>query len=1118
MRLFLVSLALAVSCLAQDTAGSIAGTVQDPSGAGVPGATVTITATNQNAVLRVIKTDSDGNYSAPLLPEGLYSVTVEAKGFKKSVQKDIKLSVSDKLAVNVRLEVGDIAQEVTVEASPVTVETQTPVQSTTINGTQIRELALITRNYEQLVALMPGVSMGNVDQLYVGVTLPSGATATIPFAINGARNSANSWMVDGADNVDRGSNLTLLNTPSIDMIAEFKVQRSQYSAETGRAGGGHISVVTKSGTSGFHGNLFEFVRNDAFAANNFLNNANRLNLGSDGKSKVAPLRYNNFGFTLGGPVIFPGYGRQRSKTFFFYSQEFRRVITYASAVATLPQSGWLTGRFDHPVCASYTGSTCNTVTSQINTIDPIARQYIQDIYSKLPLSPATTTSTNLFRNVYNFEQEAVRVDHNFSDNHRAFFRFIRDDIPTIEPQGLFTGAPVPNVALTSTNSPGHGYIGRFTSTLRPTLVNEAGFNYSYGAIVSDPVGLIARSNSPDIKANLPFGVSVNRVPSLTFTSGTAITGFGEYRDFNRNYTVFDNMTKIWGRHAVKFGFVYNHYQKTENAGGNNSATFAFTSVAAQIPAGGAGLFEQAFANFLTGNVATFTQASLDVTPDIQANQFEMYVQDDFRMRSNFTINIGLRYSLFRQPVDKNNLLTTFDPALYNAANAPALTAAGLLATQDAQKYVNGISANGQSSPFGAKISSESNNNFAPRIGLAWDPFKKGKTAVRAGYGISYDATLFGIYEQNIFANPPFINVATIPNTTLSNPGGGAATVANSPKVLRGTTANMKTPYTQQWSFDIQHEIARATILQVGYVGTKGTHLLGIVDENTVAPNLAFTSGLVPTSTVFTAANEPILNRIRPFLGYNAINIVEPWFNSNYHALQIYGQKRFAGDSQVSFSYTYSKNLTDNGSDRSNAPQNFYNRRLDYALAPFNRKSVFTANGVYQLPFYRDQKGAIGKTLGGWQVSAITYFNTGLPLTVTTTGTDFAALGILGSSSAGFRPDNVCDPSQGFTQTRLSYFNTSCFANIPTTDHRLGTAGRSTVIGPGLERVDISISKNLRFGPDARYRFQFRAEATNAFNHTNPNGIAVALSAPTTFGNVTSYRDPRFIQFGAKFYF
>ena len=242
--LLLFVLALTPSVIAQDINGSIAGTVQDATGAGVPGAKISITNLDQNQLVRTVTTDASGNFSAPTLPIGKYSVTAEAKGFKRATQKDITLNVSDQLTVMLKLEVGDVQQEVTVEATPVAVELQSPVQSTVIEGTQIRELALVTRNYEQLVALMPGVSSSAVDQLYVGVTTPGGTTSTIPYAINGARNSASSWTVDGADNVDRGSNQTLINTPSIDAIGEFKVQRSGYSAEFGRAGGGQISVVT----------------------------------------------------------------------------------------------------------------------------------------------------------------------------------------------------------------------------------------------------------------------------------------------------------------------------------------------------------------------------------------------------------------------------------------------------------------------------------------------------------------------------------------------------------------------------------------------------------------------------------------------------------------------------------------------------------------------------------------------------------------------------------------------------------------------------------------------------------------------------------------------------------
>lgn len=1117
--LLLAAWTIASPAIAQDINGSIAGTVQDASGAGVPNAKVTVLSTDRNQVVRRTTTDSAGNYSAPLLQIGQYSVSAEVQGFKKATQKNVTLNVNDQLTVNLRLEVGDVQQEITVEAAPIVVELQSPVQSTVVNGTQIRELALITRNYEQLVAMMPGVTSSNVDQLYVGVVAPAGTAATIPFAINGARNSASSWTVDGADNVDRGSNGTLLTTPSIDAIAEFKVQRSGYSAEFGRAGGGQVSVITKSGSSQFHGDLYEFVRNNAFAANNFLNNANRLNLGSDGKARVPALHYNDFGWTLGGPVLIPHvYGKDRNQTFFFFSQEFRRVITYSNPTAVVPTAAEITGNFPHPVCASYTGSTCNLVTQQIAKISPVAQAYIKDIFSKVPLPTGTNTLPSLFRNVFNFEQELFKIDHAFSEKHRVSVRFLRDKIPTVEPGGLFTGNALPGVATTVTNAPGKSWTARETSSFSTTWLNEAGFNYSYGAIISDPTGLMAATNSPDIKVPLPFPVTLNQVPSLSFTAGSGLGTFGQYRDYNRNYAVFDNMTKIHGAHTLKFGFTYNYYQKTENAGGGNQSSFGFTSATATLPPGGATLFEQAFANFLVGNVATFSQASQDITPDIRAAQWEIYAQDDWRIRPNLTLNYGVRYSMFRQPFDAKNELTTFDPSLYNPAQAAKLTPSGLLAGTDAFTYVNGISVNGKNSPYGNKVSGEDPKNFAPRIGFAWDPFNTGKTSIRAGYGISYDATLFGIYEQNIFQNPPFVNSVTIQNTTFDNPGTGTASPANSPKALRTTTPNFKTPYTQQWSFDIQRQFMASTLLTVGYVGTKGTHLLGIVDINTVFPNLAYTSGLVPATTTFTSANEPILNTLRPYQGYNSINMIVPWFNSNYHALQAYGQKRFHEGSLISFSYTWSKNLTDNQSDRSSAPQNFYNRHAaEYGPATLDRSHVFSANAVYNLPFLREQKGLLGKTLGGWEISGILILNSGLPNTVVTSaGTDPAALGILGPSAASARPDMVCDPNKGGDKTRFAWFNASCFKDVPPGVHIPGNAGRGVVRGPGSERVDIALFKNFTF--HERYRFQLRGESTNSFNHANPGGFGSLSVGNGLYNTITSYRDPRIIQLGAKLYF
>jgi hypothetical protein len=1100
---------------AQDITGSIAGTVQDASGAGVPNAKVTVTNTDRNLVIRTVETDGSGNYSVPLLDIGHYSISVEAKGFKKATEKGITLSVNDKLTFDIRLEVGEVQQEVTVEAAPLQVALQSAEQSTVVNGGQIRELALITRNYEQLVGMMPGVSAASTDQLYVGVSLPSGSTATIPFAINGARNSMNAWLVDGADNVDRGSNQTLLNTPSIDAIAEFKVERSGYEAELGRAGGGQISVVTKSGTKEFHGDLYEFVRNSDFAANNFYANATSQNLGTNGKAQVAPLHYNNFGWTLGGPIFIPklyNY-RDKNKTFFFVSEEFRRVITYATGTAVLPTAAEITGVFPHPVCVQFTGNTCSQTATQITNIDPVARQYIQDIFSKLPLATGTNTVVSLFRNVYNFEQELYKIDHVFGPKLQVSARFLRDQIPTTEPQGLFTGSPVPGVPTTNTNAPGHNWTFRGTSTLTPTWLNEIGYNYSYGAIVSNPTGLINSTYSKDIQPKLPFPVTLSQVPGLAFATGSSLTGFGPYRDYNRNHNIYDNVTKIHGSHTIKTGFTYNHYQKTENAAGANAGSFSFTPASFAAPAT---QFEQSFANFLLGNSSSFTQASEDVTPDIRAQQWELYVQDDWRVKTNLTVSVGVRYSMFRQPIDAKGEMTNFDPATYNAANAAQLTSAGLLAPTVAQPYLNGIIIAGKNSPFGDKISTQDNTNFAPRFGFAWDPFKTGKTAIRGGYGMYYDATLYGTFEQNIFANPPFVNQPTIPNVTLDNPAGGTATVNNSPKIPHATPIEFHTPYTQQWSFEVQRQITNTSILNVAYVGSKGTHLMGIVDLNTVQPDLAYTSGLLPASTNVTSANTPLLNLLRPYQGYSGISALENWFNSNYHSLQVTGQKRFQGESLVAFAYTWSKNLTDNQTDRSSAPQNLYNfHDGEYGPATFDRRHVFTANFVYMLPFMRTQEGVVGKVLGGWQLAGFANYNTGLPYTVTTTGVDPAALGILPGAASG-RPDLTCNPYTGVTSSRLAWFNTSCFPSVPSGVHHVGDEGRGVLRGPGYENWSLAASKNLVF--HERFRFQLRGEASNLLNHTNPSTFGSLTNTSTLFGTVTGYRDPRIIQLGAKLYF
>src|SRR5882724_11606299 len=523
----------------QEVTGSIAGTVHDTSGAVVPNATVTVKNTDRNTVIRTMKTDDQGNYVAPLLPIGNYSLTFEATGFRTFVQNAITLNVNNKLTFSPTLEVGSASQTVQVEADAIQVEMASPTASGIVSGTQLRELSLNNRNYEQLVTLVPGVASTASDQIYVGATNPLG-TNSVNFSINGGRVSANNWMVDGTDNVDRGSNLTLLSFPSVDAIAEFNVLRGQYNAEFGRSAAGQVNVITRSGTNTFHGSAYEFFRNNILNANNFFNNVNGI---------ARPvLRYNNFGWTLGGPVTIPHvYNTNRDKTFFFFSQEYRRVITYTTQNATVPTAAQRGGTFVNPVCTAWSGATCTATGTQIPTaaFSPTASAYLQDIYASVPLPNDTTaTGVNTLHSIYgntsNFREDMLKIDHVFGPKLTVNGKILRDTIPTIEGGGLFKAIGLPGIATTSTDSPGHNYTVRATITLSPSLLVETGYAYSYGAIISRVQGLISSDLSTDVRPTLPFATTLGRIPTLTFAGvlspapASNVDGFGPYNDFNRN--------------------------------------------------------------------------------------------------------------------------------------------------------------------------------------------------------------------------------------------------------------------------------------------------------------------------------------------------------------------------------------------------------------------------------------------------------------------------------------------------------------------------------------------------------------------------------------------------------
>jgi hypothetical protein len=1196
-------LSLMAVASAQEITGSISGTIKDPNGGSVAGATVTITDVQKKVVVRTVTTNDGGEFSAPDLPSALYDITVEAPNFKRHVEKGLKIDVGQKRALEVTLEAGNISEVVTVDANPLAVETRNVTASTVISGDQARELSLNNRNWVQLITLAPGVSNDLADQVYVGTTNPAGQANTMNISVNGARSAQNTYTVDGADVTDRGSNITIQAYPSVDSIAEFQVQRSLFAAESGRSGGGQINVVTRGGGEKFHGSAFEFLRNEKLNANDFISNrisAPAFGRDSNGKAKRAPFRYNNYGFTFGGPIYVPRFGEggravsQLKRTYFFFSEEQRKDRRYPTLSGSVPDLNMRQGIFPMDICLSAnvpttTTATCTNVLpagqplSSRATINPIAQQYLNLVYNRLPPPTDAVTRALVYPaiNVADFRQEIIRIDHAWSNKVSTYYRYEHDKIPTIDVNSLFSsGSGLPGVSTSATDSPGRTHTFQTTWVANPNLVVVGRWTYGYGAILSKDIGSLALANSP-ITPPLAYPNTKDIVPIISGNGFSTLTEFGPYNNFSWKHNFAGDLTMIHGSHTIKFGGQYSLYRKNENAlAGNNQGIFSgflntvpTSVIQATVLAPNAAAGEpnstrrtnfQNFANFLLGNNVSFSQARFDYTADLRQTTIEPYAQDEWRFRKNITIYYGVRYSYFGAPYDKNGRLSNFDPALFSAASAPQVTGAGnrvvgtgnfcdgmIVNSQNPQTAPNGCVPS--ASPFGNAVVKAPKGDFGPRFGIAWDPFGKGTTSIRTGYGIYYDQVLNGTYEQNIGRNVPYqetFNVSAISGGTVATtprldqpvPTGVTVTAAASVTALSVTTIqpDWKDPYMQHWSFEVQHAFGEKgdTLLSVGYFGSKGTHLIGAYELNEIAPGVALrsqcasgTSTLQTPGVVTVPCQAPgtyfggsglssnILDQIRPYRGYRSINMITPQFNSNYHSLQALAQKRFSGSSQVNVAYTWSKNLTDNQNDRSNAPMNSYNNRLDRGRATLDRRHIFTANYVYELPFYSKRHDLAGNVLGGWQASGIVTLQTGLPFTPLGANYDAAGLGNIPAIIAGNRPNTLCDPNANAPHLFEQYFNTACFQVNPTTltipGNNVNTGGRGTIFGPPTKRVDFSLFKNIHFGESVR--LQLRAEAFNVFNHTNFRAINGNV-AQATYGQVTTVRDPRTIQIGAKLSF
>jgi len=1230
---------------AQDaTSGSISGTVTDANGALIKGATVTLTNTDRNQVQRTVSTNESGFYTATSLPLGHYNVTIENAGFKRVSVTGVMLNVSDALTISRSLSPGGASETITVSGEVAgQVNLQDATSAGLINSTQLTQLTLVSRNYESLINLQPGVAFGGTsDQLQRGPVGVNGASSVVNFSVNGGRNTTNNWTIDGADNLDRGANLTLYIYPSPDAIGQFKTLRGQYSAEYGRDSSGQVDVVTKSGTNAFHGSAFEYLRNDFFDANNYY--LNYLGGSHTAAGRIPKYRYNDFGFTIGGPVWIPKVYNGKNKTFFFVSENWLREVTYGSGNALVPTSEERAGDFSQEyyqattggayirgpvnVCTAYTtnsatqSNTCTASGTQVTNISPTAAAYLKDIYKIIPvpneqanialnLDPHTITTT--IPNRYPNLDTVVRIDEQVSQRLNVFYRYVHDTFPDFIGSGTFVAVPIPGLSGTISNNPGTQHLAKGSFTLSPTTVINLGYAYSNGSINTIPQGALLQSVSPDIKSNGAYPVTVGVVPTTAVGGLQTLGGSAVYNDHGINHQVFGDVSKVTGRHSLKFGFSYSHYEKQENStSGNNQGSFGFTNDSGfatagvpfvPLPAGvttyTTGVTQaQSFANFLIGNANNgFSQGNRVPAVDINENIYEAYGQDNWRVSPRLTLDVGLRYSYVTPPQDFAGFQNNFDPDTYSASKAPTIQANGLIcftgpcnqagsnagqstapnaaADYSGKNYINGLiyanpnaTNNNQSSPFGNYTNTMQKSNFAPRVGFAYDVFGNGKTAFRGGYGWAYDELEVSYWETTNFNNPPAIQTYTVTQTSFDNPTGGAASTAPSttPGRIQATPLHAATPYSQQFSLDLQQQFVPSFFVDLGFFGTHGTHLAGAEEINQIVPgawrgvvnpNSTSASGSacnLPNSTtvaIISSACENPLNQIRPYLGYFSIDAMRTIFSSNYNALQLKATKRFSGQNYIDGNFTWARTLTNSPADYSGFVQDIYNPNGDYGRASVDRNLILAIDGVYELPWYRDQKGLVGHLVGGWEISGIYSAASGLPFTVSASGgspvvyntpagpvqafasnptnvaNDNAGLGVLGNTNAGLRINQVSNPNTSYNgvvlrqtknpqQTSKPSFNTAAFEAQDPNSNVPGTAKRGSINGPGYQTMNAGVFRNFRIYE--QFKMQFRAEAFNIANHTNVNTFQ-ASSASAFFGTIpsatSSYRDPRILQFGLR---
>jgi hypothetical protein len=1118
---------------AQSIIGRIAGTVTDSSGAAIPGANVKITneATNQS---RIGLTDANGFYVVTNLPVGNYTVVVEQAGFKKASKTGYNLVADGRLTVDFVLEPGAVTESVEVIASAgETVNSTSGEIARVVDQSQVQDMALNGRNYMQLSTLIPGAPLLDDNALAQMTSL------SVSQPINGSRGNANNLTVDGGFNLDSGSNGSQINNVGIDFIREVNIKTSNFSAEYGRNSGASINVVTRSGGNKYNGSAFEFLRNDKLDANSFFNNSRNV--------PKAALRYNNFGWGFGGPII-------KDKFFFFGGMEWRKIRQFtASTLRTLPTRADRAGDFsfrlrgnDGIVGTADDGvlrnpanplNTCvapvitngvvttqairtgcfpgNKIPTNLITPDGLAFANVYTAMEKEAVSYTDTPTANnsLFQgsNPFDFRQEIVRLDYRFNAAHQIYGRYLHDDYNLVDPFGTFIGSQLPTIP-TNRRRPGYGIQIGHTWMLRPTLINEAKITSSWNGQRVPPVGDAWKRETYGFKYQQLFagtGRFENGIPNTSVAGYASFTGpSASLLSPTTDIAIIDNISWLRKAHAVKAGVAIIRNRKDQNGRPIYTGNVAFDNNAANPNRS-----FQPFADALLGNFRTYSEADGDPVGFFRFTQYEAFISDNWKATRKLSIEFGVRYQYGIPTYTQANNMANFDPSRYDPSKAVTVLANGTIDVTKGGNAYNGLVRAGSGVPQDELARVPSGNSalvlsvpagaerglykaqhlFAPRFSFAFAPFNDNKTAIRGGFGLFYDRPEGNLIFSSVNI-PPFLNSGSYENGNIAEIARARASAPVPFAQIDTLDPNLVVPYQMNYSLSIQRELPKGIFLEAAYIGNQGRHLLRQPDINQARFEDLVANQRLP------AAQRLSVNALRPFKGFTAIRHRLSDSNSSYNALQMYLAKR-KGNWTSTVSYTFSKVLGDASGNGDN-PEDPFNRGYNRGPLSFDRRHIFVTTNTLRLPFFRKASRPVRNILHGWEVSSITRLQSGGYLTPTGN-----------TSIGGRRADLVAGQEIEGPKTITEWFNKAAFVSAP--DDRRGTAGIGVILGPGRHTWDISMRK--RFALTERFNLQFQGDMFNAFNRVNLNNPDTNVTN-LAYGTITSTAPGRNVQFGLRLTF